>query len=129
MKEYLACLKRCGAWAHLSSCHRKLFAQQIPLAELYFAIVRSWITSDTSDFSLGYSSSKNCETTMVTLALAVGVCGARAAILNLTQRIFKKIIRSFEENVMSVHLHEITESVGTEEADAECQQFIDKEKQ
>ncbi|WZY88281.1 hypothetical protein YC2023_045016 [Brassica napus] len=51
--------------------HSRLFAQQIPLAELYFAIVVLLLNTQ-----------------------------ARAAILNLTQRIFKKIIRSFEENVM-----------------------------
>lgn len=37
---------------------------------------------------------------MVTLALTVGVCGARAATLNMTQRIVRKALRSFEENVM-----------------------------
>lgn len=90
----------------------RLFAQQIPLDELllfyyyccsvteYNIKVRSWINFDTSDSSLGYSSSKHFETTMVTLALAVRVCGARAGTLNLTQRIGKKIIRSFEEKLM-----------------------------
>ncbi|WZZ65361.1 hypothetical protein YC2023_076731 [Brassica napus] len=81
-----------------------LFAQQIPLDELllfyyyccsvteYNIKVRSWINFDTSDSSLGYSSSKHFETTMVTLALAVGVCGARAGTLNLTQRILISVM-------------------------------------
>ncbi|CAF1928528.1 unnamed protein product [Brassica napus] len=78
--------------------HSRLFAQQIPLDELllfyyyccsvteYNIKVRSWITFDTSDSSLGYSSSKHFETTMVTLTLAVGVCGARAALIDRGRR-------------------------------------------